>query len=426
MKALRYGSSGNDVYILQLALRRSGRFPFGLDGVYGTRTLNAVRRFQTAEGLTPDGVAGSETNAALEPYLLGSLRVTLRAGDTFYRLARRYGTSAGSIAAANPGMDAAALPVGAEITVPLGFDAVPTEIPYSSALTGYAVQGLMLRYPFIAAEEAGRSVLGSPLTVLSIGSGGKEVFFNAAHHANEWITTPLVLGFLEELAKAYVSGGSVGGVAAAELLSSVRLYVMPLVDPDGADLVTGAISPDMPAYADALAIAEGYPDIPFPSGWKANIAGTDLNLNYPAEWQRAREIKFGLGFTGPAPRDYVGEAPLSAPEAAAVHAFSEAHGFALAVAYHTQGGEIYWSFGDIEPPRGREIGEALAEASGYTLAEAPYASGFAGYKDWFILNYGRPAFTVEAGRGTNPLPLSELDALKKANYPLMAKAMELA
>lgn len=423
MKALRYGASGADVLMLQLALKRSGRYPFGLDGVYGTRTLNAVRRFQTAEGLKPDGIAGERTNAALEAYLLGCRRVRVKAGDTFYRLAKRHGVDTALLIAANPEADPENLKTGSEVTVPLAFNVVTGDIPFTSRLCGYAAEGLMLRYPFIEKTVIGSSELGSPLTALKIGGGPKRVFFNAAHHANEWITAPLVLSFAEEYARAFAAGGAVGGAEAGGLYSAASLYVLPLVDPDGADLVNGAIDRDSSAYAQAVEIAGNYPDIPFPKGWKANILGTDINLNYPAEWERAKQIKARLGFASPAPRDWPGEAPLSCAEARAVHDFTEANDFALTVSFHTQGEEIYWSFNGIEPERGREIGEKMARASGYALADPPEASSYAGYKDWFIQTYRRPGYTVEAGRGENPLPLNDLDEMKAACFPLMAEAI---
>ena len=58
------------------------------------------------------------------------------------------------------------------------------------------MRGLAARYPMLAVGEFGRSVLGRPLWYLTLGSGPKLVFYNAAHHANEWITTPLLLTFL--------------------------------------------------------------------------------------------------------------------------------------------------------------------------------------------------------------------------------------
>ena len=424
METVRYGSRGNAVLLLQLALKRQGAYKGELDGIFGTRTLNAVRRLQTASGLKPDGVAGPNTWDEAEKYLYGFVSVRLRPGDTFFRLARRYGVTTETVAAANPDLDPANLPVGGEVIIPLRFPVVPADVPYSSLLLEYVVRGLTVRYPFIGLETLGHTALGNPIRALKMGTGRAEVFINAAHHANEWITAPLVLDFLESYARAYVEKGTVSGRSANAFYAATTLYIAPMVDPDGVDLVNGAASRE--AFAEALKTAEDYPNIPFPEGWKANIEGTDLNLNYPADWETAREIKFAQGFTGPAPRDFVGEAPLSAKESRAIFDFTKKHSFALTVSYHTQGEEIYWKFKDIEPEGAREIGETMSAVSGYTLADVPYESGFAGYKDWFILEYGRPGFTVEAGRGRNPLPLSAYDGIRQDNFPLMAAALEAA
>ncbi len=425
MEVLRYGSTGAEVLLLQLALKR-GRYYWGeLDGIFGTRTLNAVRRFQTARGLAPDGVAGPLTFASLEPWLLGALKVVLRPGDTFFKLARRYGTSTEAVLAANPGLEPTALPVGTEVTVPLGFDLVPCGVPFSSKLTEYAVRGLALRYPFISAGSIGSSVLGKSIASLEMGSGERRVFLSAAYHANEWITTPLALSFIEGYSKAYITGGSIGGIEASALFERARLFAVPLVNPDGVDLVTGALPISSAAYRGAVAIAEDYPGIPFPEGWKANIAGTDINLNFPADWELAREIKFALGFTGPAPRDYVGSSPLSAPEARAVYDHTVNNDFDLVLAYHTQGEVIFWRYKDIEPAGAEDIAERLAEVSGYALENVPDESANAGYRDWFILQYDRPGYTVEAGRGANPLPVEQLAEIKSANFPLIAEALAL-
>jgi putative chitinase len=65
MGVLRIGSSGPDVAAVQAALVRHGFDPGGTDGNFGPRTEAAVKAFQGQAGLTPDGIVGSETAAAL-------------------------------------------------------------------------------------------------------------------------------------------------------------------------------------------------------------------------------------------------------------------------------------------------------------------------------------------------------------------------
>lgn len=64
MANLAYGSSGSDVRALQEALRRAG-YNIAADGVYGAETRNAVRQYQSAQGLGVDGIAGQQTFGSL-------------------------------------------------------------------------------------------------------------------------------------------------------------------------------------------------------------------------------------------------------------------------------------------------------------------------------------------------------------------------
>lgn len=419
METLRFGSSGTSVELLQLALQRSGYYHGELDGVFGSMTLDAVKRFQKNYGLVVDGIVGIKTWQSLTPYIKGYTKQQIKSGDTFWNLAQKYNTTVRAISTANPTLNPIDLPIGKTIAIPFGFDLVPTKIKFTYSLLQYVIEGLQIRYPFIKKGNIGRSVMGKEIPYLQIGNGLTQVFYNASHHANEWINTPVLLKFLEDYAQAYSSGGRIYEFSAIALFATTRLSIVPMVNPDGVDLVLGAIPRESEYFVKANRLAKGYPSIPFPNGWKANINGVDLNLNYPAKWDEAKKIKYSQGFVKPGPRDFVGNAPLSEPESRAVYNFTLNNDFVLILAYHTQGEIIFWRFLDFEPKRAKEIGEIFSASSGYTLEDTPYASSFAGYRDWFIQNYNRPGYTIETGRGTNPLPISQFDKIYNDNIGIL-------
>ena len=151
----------------------------------------------------------------------------------------------------------------------------------------------------------------------------------------------------------------------------------------------------------------------------------DLNLQFPAGWNNARQIKFSQGYTKPGPRDFVGPSALYAVEAKNLYNFTLSKDFLLTISYHTQGETIYWKFQDYLPPNSYNIGINFSQVSGYSLENTPYASGFAGYKDWFIQNYNRPGYTIETGKGINPLPISQFYDIYMKNLGILVMGMIL-
>ena len=299
---------------------------------------------------------------------------------------------------------------------------VNTAVPITSASCEEMIRQLTQTYPFIRSELLTATAFQRPIRTLVIGNGGRKVLFTAAHHANEWITALVLLKFAEELAEAIRNDTEIFGVPARLIDENVTIHMIPMVDPEGVDLVTGAIEPGTVQYAIAQKLADNYPNIPFPDGWKANLLGVDLNLQYPAGWLQAREIKFSQGYVNPGPRDYVGRAPLNQLETRALANYTESVDPAVVLAYHSQGKEIYWQFKDIEIPGARALGEEFARLSGYKLTEAAYNSSFAGYKDWFIQDFRRPGYTIEVGQGENPLPLSQFDEIYRDNLGILVTA----
>ena len=300
-----------------------------------------------------------------------------------------------------------------------------------ATLPGYMTSGLQEQYirrlrrtaPFAYVRALTRTAGGRPVTAIQLGCGSTKVLLTGTHHANESITGTLLWELLLHYCEAVCRDGTFGGMRARALYRNSMLYCVPLVNPDGADLAAGEIPRTAPEYRQAARIAAGFPEVPFPAGWKANLRGVDLNLNYPASWDLAKQIKAALGFDRPAPRDYPGGKPLDQRETAALAAYTACIRPDILLAYHTQGRVIYPGYLNIEPPGARAMAKRFSGASGYAVEAVPPEAGNAGFKDWFLARFHRPGFTIEAGLGENPLPLSQLPQLIEENEPLLAAAL---
>lgn len=139
---------GPQVEMLQLALIRAGYningANGGIDGIFGESTWNAVTAFQRNNGLNADGIAGQATWKKLLPYVTGYINYRIERNDTFYRIAKRFGTTSEAIATANPGLNPSNLPIGSVITVPIGFYNGGSDVTYA----GYRIRGSC--FPFLS------------------------------------------------------------------------------------------------------------------------------------------------------------------------------------------------------------------------------------------------------------------------------------
>lgn len=142
---------------------------------------------------------------------------------------------------------------------------VPTNVTYNYSLMSQNLVTLIRTYPFLNIQTVGKSVLGKNIYVVKLGKGTKKVFYSASIHANEWITSVLLMKFIEDYCVAYNNNSRLYGYSVRRLFNSVSIYIMPMVNPDGVDLVTGFLNKNSFAYLKAQNIANQFPDIPFPS-----------------------------------------------------------------------------------------------------------------------------------------------------------------
>ena len=147
----------------------------------------------------------------------------------------------------------------------INLNIVNTNTKYNSSLLMQNLVALVRLYPFLNLQIIGKSVLGKNLYVIRLGNGPNRVFYSASFHANEWITSVVLMKFIEDYCNSYVNNSSLYGYNVRDLFSSSSIYIMPMVNPDGVDLVTGFLPVTSPAYRKAIEISNNFSNIPFPS-----------------------------------------------------------------------------------------------------------------------------------------------------------------
>ncbi|MFJ7937002.1 M14 family metallocarboxypeptidase [Peribacillus sp. NPDC096622] len=279
---------------------------------------------------------------------------------------------------------------------------IVTDKPYEYQSLLDDLDILSCHYPFIKVESIGRSVLGKELLEVRIGQGEKIIHYNGSFHANEWITSAVLMKWLNDFLLAVTNDRTLCEMDCMPFYRDMTISVVPMVNPDGVDLVLKGEEAAEGKF-DVLKINNGNPAF---YAWKANIRGVDLNNQYPANWEIEKRRKIPKA---PAPRDFPGENALSEPEAWAMKELAIRRNFERVLALHTQGKEFYWGYEGHEPEQAADVAREFEKRSGYRAVK--YVDSHAGYKDWFIQEFKRGGFTIELGKGINPLPLSHLPGI---------------
>lgn len=263
-----------------------------------------------------------------------------------------------------------------------------------------AVTNLCQKFNFLRKEVVGKSLCGREITALTVGNRKNPVLYAATFHGMERLNTLFMLRFTEEVCEAYKSKLTVEGVDVHKALQKRGLTVLPCVNPDGVEISLYG-SDSCKRYKTLIdSVCDDT------KAWQANARGVDLNHNFNAGFREVKKNERELKITSPAPTRYGGESPFSEPETIALKNLCLRRRFHSAIAFHSQGREVYCTYKST-PERAVLLGETFAALSGYKVSVPEKSAVGGGFKDWLIGYLKTPAITVETGKGKNPLPLKD-------------------
>lgn len=273
-------------------------------------------------------------------------------------------------------------------------------VEYDSTSRQKTINELCEKYKFIKKLTIGKSSLGKPITALKIGSASQYALITAAFHGSERITSNVLLMFVEELAYALQNNGYVAGINAERAMRGRGIIFVPCVNPDGCDIALygkSALGEKAEKYAKLC-------NNDF-ENWNANARGVDIKCNFDVGWEKLRQKQRKEGIYGPSKMHFGGFKPESEPETVALTNLCRTADIRHVTALHTQGEVIYWSYSKNQPPKSRKMAEIMSTSSGYALDYPCGITAGGSFKDWFIDEFNRPGFTLEIGKGKNPLPI---------------------
>lgn len=264
------------------------------------------------------------------------------------------------------------------------------------------IEALCCRNPVLQQFCIGKSCAGRDITAIKLNSAQEYVLLAAAFHGSEHITTNILFMFLEEFSYAYAGNRSLAGINVRKALGNRGIIFVPRVNPDGCEIsIHGALGCGKEA-GNIYKMCQG--DF---THFNANLRGVDINHNFDADWHSLHALERKSGILGPAATRFGGYAPHSEPETMAMVNLCKENNIRHAIALHSQGEVIYWSYNGFESKTAKRMAEIMAATSGYALDVPLGLAVGGGFKDWFISKYLRPGFTIEVGKGRNPLPIQD-------------------
>ena len=271
---------------------------------------------------------------------------------------------------------------------------------------------LSKQYRKIKLLSIGESVMEKKLFCLKAGDGKRKLFINGAHHGLEYLSAAFIMKFLEEYVRCGECGDEFFGYDSLSLMKRTTLFAVPMVNPDGVDIAIHGIDVTNPHHRELISNVGIHS---FNKVWQANVNGVDINHNYNAGWRVVEEK--------PSPSRYSGPYSESEPETKAIVDFVRNEKPDMLMAFHSQGGEIYYDYDGKAEVRSLKLATEFEEVSGYIATRPEGTASFGGCKVWYIEEFGKAGFTIEIGHGKNPLKMEMLDKVYEENSKILLHAL---
>lgn len=252
---------------------------------------------------------------------------------------------------------------------------------YTAAQVRKDVKTLQQTYSsLIKTDVIGYSVKGSPIPLIKLGRGEKKTFVAAGIHSREYLTIGFTMRCVEEYAAAYYSKtGKYGDYDMVKLLDEYTLYIVPMSNPDGLDIVTNKKK---------TLYDKSYKD----ETYKRNANGVNLNRNFPFCWDKVTDGKTTKY------ENYKGKSAASEPETQALMALCENNNFEWLYSMHLYGNNVYWRDSkNGAVPGDEKLVNRLNKTCGFVKSPTttdPNGYG-GGFENWFRAKFNKPGFCVE-------------------------------
>lgn len=258
----------------------------------------------------------------------------------------------------------------------------PTPLDYNSFCGLY--QTLHNGYQFLHCYPIGKSVFKRNIHTFVWGQGDNNVVYVSGISACDHIISKFIIQFLVDLCENYMAHTLFYGLNVRKLFNTVRIYIVPMLNPDGIELCLHD------AKSNYGVISDGSNSID--TGLFANARGVDIRKNFSVNFNSRKNA-----VAGTPSMDFCGCHAESEPETQAICNLCRRVPIKKAFDFQGLKEKIYWNYGIRTSRKALVKATELSELSGFDIAEKNDCKTEGGFIDWFVNVFSKPAFTIGLG-----------------------------